>query len=148
MRRKIGIGALCIFFSTCMSSKISQLKSGALKFKRVQWSRIKPFENKSWSRAPNVPIKSSGGPNFPIARVFNLPNASPKGPQMFHCAFKGTISRFPHQVFNLSLPHSVSPLLYHFKGFQFPIASSKGPKFSIDHQGPPISSLCHQNDDL
>ena len=31
-------------FSACMASKISQLKFGARKFERVQWSRIKPFE--------------------------------------------------------------------------------------------------------
>ena len=79
-----------------MASKISQLKFGAHKFERAQWNRIKQFE--IVSRAPNFPHQVTRSPIFPIIRVSNLPNASSKGPKIFHCGIKGAISRFPNQV--------------------------------------------------
>ena len=74
-------------FSACMTSKISQLKFG------TQWSHIKPFEKNLWSRAPNFPIRSPGGPISPSlgSLIFSL-HASSKGPKMFHYAIKGPIS--------------------------------------------------------
>ena len=53
------------YFSACMTSKISQLKFGAHKFERAQWSRIKPFEKNSWSIGPPIPPSGHQGPHFP-----------------------------------------------------------------------------------
>ena len=100
-----------------MTSKISQLKFGTHKFKRVQWSRIKSFE-KNW--AP--PVSPSGSPNVIIARVPNLPIASSKSPKInIPLRHQGPISRFPHQVI---IPHS-SPIAL-LRVSNFPIASLKG----------------------
>ena len=118
------LGPMCSF-SACMTSKISQLKFGAHKFERVQWSRIKPFENNSWSRAPNISTRLSGGPNFHIARVFNLSIASSKGSNVPLLHQGPNFSFFPSGHLAPLLPHCF------IKGFQFSIASSNGPKFSI-----------------
>ena len=124
------LGPMCSF-SACMTSKISQLKYGAHKFERVQWSRIKPFEKNSWSRAPNISTRSSGGPNFHIARVSNLSIASSKGPN-FPLLHQGpNFSFFPSG-------HS-APLLPHcfVKAFQFPHCVIKGPQiFHCAIKGP------------
>ena len=117
-------------FSACMTSKISQLKFEAHKFERVQWSCIKPFEKNKWSRAPNFPIRSSGGPNIIIAKVsFNLPIASSKGPQI----------NVPLRHHGPNFPFSSSGHLSHH---DFPIASplrhqmANGPIFHCAIKGP------------
>ena len=114
-----------------MTSKNSQLKFGAYKFERVQWSRIKPFEKKnSGLGAPNFPIKIIRGPNFIIARVANLPIAPSKGPQI-NVPLRHQGAQFP--VFLIR--SFSSPQFPHcfIRSFQFPhcIKREKGPKCSI-----------------
>ena len=80
-----------------------------------------------WSRAPNFPMRSSGGPNFIMARVSNLPILSSKGPKlMFHRIIRGPIFRFaPHCFLRTKCP----------KLF---IAPSRTPNFPSGYQGIPI----------
>ena len=142
-RRTMGNWGPMYSFSAYMKSKISQLKFGAHKFGRVQWSRIKPLEKNSWSRAPNSPSGHQEGPNFPIARVSNLPITSSKPPSMFRCAIRGPIFCFPHQVIYPQFTHCF------IKGFQFHHCIIKGPQiFHCTIKGPQFSSSCHQKDDL
>ena len=83
---------------------------------------------------PQFPHQVIRGPNFPIARVSNLPIASPNGPQMFNCAIKGPFSCFPPSG-HLAPPPTVSH--YFIKGFQFPHCVMKGPKiFHCAIKGP------------
>ena len=94
----------------------------------MQWSRIKPFENNSWSRVPNFPIRSSGVQIFPLLGSLICPLLYQRAPQMFHCAIKGPFSCFPHQVI-MPPPHSFPLALLRISNFL--IASWKGPKISI-----------------
>ena len=50
--------------SACMTSKISQLKFGAHKFERVQWSQIKPFEKKKSGLGPSISSSGHQVPRF------------------------------------------------------------------------------------
>ena len=92
MRRKMGNWDLLYFFKL-----LCHLKFGAHKFERVQWSRTKLFENNSWSRVPNFPIRSSGAQISPLLGSLICPLLYQR-PPMFHCAIEGPFSRFPHQV--------------------------------------------------
>ena len=104
----------------------------------MQWSRIKPFEKNRWSRAPNFPIRSSGGPNFIIARVCNLPIASSRaqinvplrnqGPN-FPFSSSGHLAPSPSFQYRIPLRHQMA------KGPIFSTAPSRAPNF---HQETPI----------
>ena len=113
----------------------------------MQWSRIKSFEKNKWSRAPNVPIRSSGDPNFIIAKVSNLPIASLKCPQI------NVPLRHQEPNFPFTSSGHLAPQFPHcfIKGFQLPYCIIKGQRalnFPLHHQGSPISSSCHQNCNL
>ena len=116
-----------VFFSDCMMSKICQSKFGAHKLEIVHWNRIKPFEKNQSRAPPHFPIRSSGGPNFIIARVSNLPIASLKGHQIY--------VPLRHQGPNFLIRSYSSPRFPQcfINGFQFLHSSSKGkgPKYPI-----------------
>ena len=90
---------------------------------------IKPFENNSWSRAPISPSDHQGPPISPLLESLICPLRHQRA-QLVPCAIKGPISRFPIRSFSLP-PHSNFPIAS-FMVSNFPIGSSKGPKFSIE----------------
>ena len=142
--KKWGIGASCIF-SACMSSKISQLKFGTHELKECNGAVLNRLKMIRGLGPPISPSGHQGGPNFPIARVSNLPTMSPKGPK---CSIAPSRAQFPvFSTRSFSLPTQFPHCF--IKGFQFPHCVIKGPKnFHCAIKGLPISSSCHQNDEL
>ena len=131
------------YFSACMTSKISQLKFGAHKFERAQWSRIKPFEKNSWSIGPPIsPIRSSGAPFSPSLGSLICPLRHQRAPK---CSITPSRAQFP--VFPSGNLAPQFPYCF-IKGFQSPLRHQMAPNFPLRQQGPKISSSCHQNDDL
>ena len=134
-------------FSACMTSKIFQLKFVAHKFslslKECNGAVLNRLKRIS-GLGPNFPIRSSGDPNFIIAKVSNLPIASSKGPQI-NVPLRHQEPNFPFT----SSGHLAPQFLHCFiKGFQLPHCIIKGQRalnFPLRHQGPTISSSCHQN---
>ena len=120
-----------------MSSKISQLKFVAHKFERVQWSRIKPFENSSWFRAPNFHIRSSGGSISPLLVSIICTLRHQRDSKCSIAPSRAQISVFPIRSF--SLPHSVPIALLRVSNFlitlppphSFPIAFLRGSNFPM-----------------
>ena len=82
--------------------------------------------------------------NFIIARVSNLPILSSKSPQII------VLLRHQRPNFPFSSSGHLAPLPFlhcFIKGFQFPNFVIKGQgalNFPLRHQGPQISSSCHQ----
>ena len=128
-----------------MTSKSFQIKFGPISLK--EWNRI-PFEKNKWSRAPisppghqGVPISSSLGSLICPLRHQRAPQINvPLRHQGPNFPFSSSGHLAPNQF-----PHCFT------KGFQFPHCVIKGQRalhFPLCHRGPPISSSCHQNDDL
>ena len=141
----MGNWGLMYSFSASMSSKISQLKFGAYKFERVQWSSIKPFENYLRSSAPISPIRSSGGPIFPLLGSLICPLRHQIAPK---CSTAPSRAQFPISPIRSFSPPPLFPQCFLFRVSILAIASSKGLKFSIAPSRAPISLSCHQNDHL
>ena len=116
-----------IFFSACMTPNISQLKFGAHKFEKVQWSRIKPFEKNVLSRASSFPFRSSGVPISPSLRSLICPLRHQRVPNV---PLRHQGPKFPFSVSGHLAATSVPIALLRVSNFPC-IASSKGPKFSI-----------------
>ena len=126
----MGNWGLMYFFSACMSSKISQLKFGAHKFERVQWNRIKSFENNSWSK---ISIRSSRAQTSPLLGSLICPLLHQRAPNvpLRHQGLIFPVSPSGHLASPTQFPHCF------IKCFQFPHCVMKGPKiFHCAIKGP------------
>ena len=126
-----------------MTSKISLLKFGALSLKGCNGAVLNCLKRIRGLGAPISPIRSSGVPIFPIVTVSNLPIATViKEPQ-------NVPLRHQRPDFPFSKSGHLAPQFPHcLRVSNFPVASSKGQNFPLRHQGPKISLLCRQNNDL
>ena len=106
---------------------------GAHKFERVQWSHIKPLKI----------IRGLGPPIFPLLGFLFCPLHHHRAPK---CSIAPSRAQFP--IFPIR-SFSPPPQFPHFfiKGFQFShcvTRHQRTPHFLLRHQGPQISSSCHQ----
>ena len=142
-------------FSACMTSKISLLKNlgphhkFSLSLKECNGAVLNRLKKNKWS-SPPPPIRSSGDPNFIIANFGSLICpciGSSKGPQI-NVPLRHQEPNFPFT----SSGHLVPQFPHCFiTGFQLPhciIKGKRAPNFPLRHQGPQISSSCHQNGSL